>query len=72
LECSPKRGRRGEASRLEYFPEFFATLPFGEAVIIAQSFRRSGMLMKIAERIPFARRRFGQYEVIDFLAVLFG
>jgi hypothetical protein len=30
------------------------------------------MLMKIAERIPFARRRFGQYEVIDFLAVLFG
>jgi hypothetical protein len=41
-------------------------------VIIAQSLRRSGTFTKMAERIHFARRRFGQYEVIDFLAVLFG
>ena len=27
---------------------------------------------KIAEQVRFARRRFGRYEVIDFLAVLFG
>ena len=30
------------------------------------------MLTKISERVRFARRRFGRYEVIDFLAVLFG
>jgi hypothetical protein len=45
---------------------------FGEAVILSQSLRRSGILTKMAECIHFARRRFGQYEVIDFLAVLFG
>jgi len=45
---------------------------FGEAVILSQSLRRSGILTKMAEGRHFARRRFGQYEVIDFLAVLFG
>lgn len=45
---------------------------FGEVVVIAQSLRRRGVLEKICERIHFARRRFGHYEVIDFLAVLFG
>ncbi len=45
---------------------------FGEVVIIAQSLRRTGMLAKIFERVRFTRRRFGCYEVIDFLAVLFG
>src|SRR5947209_2857377 len=29
-------------------------------------------LTKISERVRFARRRFGRYEVIDFLVVLFG
>jgi hypothetical protein len=45
---------------------------FGEVVIIAQYLRRIGALTKIAERVRFARRRFGHYEVIDFLAMLFG
>jgi hypothetical protein len=45
---------------------------FGEAVLIAQSLRHNNVLAKITERIRFARRRFGHYEVIDFLAVLFG
>src|SRR5262249_16435496 len=45
---------------------------FGEAVIIAQYLQRIGVLAKISQRVRFARRRFGQYEVIDFLAVLFG
>src|SRR5947209_3831243 len=45
---------------------------FGEAVVIAQSLRRRDMLAKISERVRFARRRFGRYEVIDFVAVLFG
>ena len=45
---------------------------FGEVVIIAQSLRRRGLLAKISERVRFARRRFGRYEVIDFVAVLLG
>ncbi len=45
---------------------------FGEAVVIAQSLRRRGMLAKISERVRFARRRFGRYEVIDFVVVLLG
>jgi hypothetical protein len=34
--------------------------------------RKHGVLSKIPERVRFARRRFGRYDVIDFLAVLFG
>jgi hypothetical protein len=45
---------------------------FGEVVVIAQSLRHRGMLAKVSQRVRFARRRFGRYEVIDFLAVLFG
>jgi hypothetical protein len=44
---------------------------FGEAVLIAAYLRKHGVLTKISERVRFARRRFGHYEVIDFLAVLF-
>ena len=45
---------------------------FGEIVLISSSLRKHGVLSKINERVRFARRRFGHYEVIDFLAVLFG
>src|SRR5438876_8029720 len=45
---------------------------FGEVVLIAAHLRKHDVLSKIAERVRFARRRFGRYEVIDFLAVLFG
>lgn len=45
---------------------------FGEVVILAQYLHRIGVLAKMSERVRFARRRFGRYEVIDFLAVLFG
>ena len=34
--------------------------------------RKQGVLSAICERVRFARRRLGHYEVIDFLAVLFG
>jgi hypothetical protein len=44
----------------------------GEVVLIAAHLRKHDVLTKIAERVRFARRRFGHYEVIDFLAVLFG
>lgn len=45
---------------------------FGEVVLITEYLRKQGVLSKLSERVRFRRRRFGQYEVIDFLAVLFG
>jgi hypothetical protein len=45
---------------------------FGEVVLIVQYLRKYEILSTIAERVRFARRRFGHYEVIDFVAVLFG
>ena len=45
---------------------------FGEVVLIIEYLRKQGVLSKLGERMRFRRRRFGQYEVIDFLAVLFG
>jgi hypothetical protein len=45
---------------------------FGEAVLIVGYLKKLGVLDAIAERVRFARRRFGHYEVIDFVAVLFG
>ncbi|MGH2507819.1 MAG: hypothetical protein ACRDHZ_10530, partial [Ktedonobacteraceae bacterium] len=45
---------------------------FGEVVLMATHLRKRGVLTKISERVRFARKRFGCYEVIDFLAVLFG
>src|SRR5713226_7867795 len=50
-----------------------STLPwFGEATLIVEHLRKQGVLSAICEHVRFARRRFGHYEVIDFLAVLFG
>src|SRR5712691_4683488 len=45
---------------------------FGEVVLMAAHLRKHDVLTKIAEHVHFTRRRFGRYEVIDFLAVLFG
>jgi hypothetical protein len=45
---------------------------FGEATVIVEHLRKQGVLSAISERVRFARRRFGHYEVSDFLAVLFG
>jgi len=45
---------------------------FGEVALIVGYLRKHGVLSKISGRVRFARRRFGRYEVIDFLAVLFG
>jgi hypothetical protein len=44
----------------------------GEIAVVTSHLRKQGFLDKICERVRFARRRFGQYDVIDFLAVLFG
>ena len=45
---------------------------FGELTVIAHFLQQQGVLAAIAEHVRFARRRFGRYEVIDFVAVLFG
>jgi hypothetical protein len=45
---------------------------FGEMTLIAHHLQRQGVLAAIEEQVRFARRRFGRYEVIDFVAVLFG
>jgi hypothetical protein len=45
---------------------------FGEVVLLVTHLKKQGVLTKICERVRFARRRFGRYEIIDFLAVLFG
>jgi hypothetical protein len=45
---------------------------FGEVVMISRYLRKHGVLIKINEQVRFTRKRFGRYELIDFLAVLFG
>jgi len=44
---------------------------FGEVALIIPYLRKQGVLAAISARVRFTRR-FGHYEVIDFLAVLFG
>jgi hypothetical protein len=41
-------------------------------VLLVTHLKKQGVLTNLSERVRFARRRFGRYEVIDFLAVLFG
>ena len=45
---------------------------FGEVTVIVSHLHHQGVLATLSEQVRFARRRFGRYEVIDFLAVLFG
>ena len=45
---------------------------FGEVTLLAHHLNRLKILERISEQVRFARRRFGRYEVIDFVAVLFG
>jgi hypothetical protein len=45
---------------------------FEEVVLISRYLQQHGVLGKINEQVRFARKRLGQYEVIDFLAMLFG
>ena len=44
----------------------------GEVTLIARYLRCRGALAALEEQVRFARRRFGHYEVIDFVAVLIG
>src|SRR5258708_39094803 len=43
---------------------------FGEVTLLAHALTRLGLLSEISERVRFARKRFGTFEVIDFVVVL--
>jgi len=45
---------------------------FGEVALIAHTLTRLGVLSDISERVRFARKRFGTFEVIDFVVMLIG
>ncbi len=45
---------------------------FGEVTPIAHYLRHQGVFALIEERVRFVRRRFGHYDLIDFVAVLLG
>ncbi len=45
---------------------------FGEVALIAHTLTRQGLLSQISEQVRFSRKRFGTFEVIDFVVVLMG
>src|SRR5438876_7517816 len=45
---------------------------FGEVALIAHTLTRLSLLSEISERVGFSRKRFGTFEVIDFVVVLMG
>jgi hypothetical protein len=45
---------------------------FEEVAVVAQYLRHVSVLATIEERVRFARRRFGHYDLIDFVVVLLG
>src|SRR5258708_36739832 len=59
---------------IQITPDSRPTTPpwMGEVAAFAQVFTHTGILQTIQEQVRFARARFGQYEVIDFVAVLIG
>jgi hypothetical protein len=45
---------------------------FGEVAFLVHHLRQQGVLDAISAHVRVARRRFGRFEVLDFVAVLFG
>jgi hypothetical protein len=65
----------GSPVSIQTSPQSVSSTPqwFGEVLsVIAHDLRRLGMLLDITERVRFARRRFGHYDLIDFAVVLLG
>jgi len=62
------------AVTIQTSPQSIPSTPswLGEVTLLAGHLSRQGLLSKISEDVRFARRRFGHYEVIDFVAVLLG
>ena len=59
---------------LQTCPQDVPSLPawFAEVTLLAHHLTQRGILDAVCEQVHLARGRAGQYEVIDFLAVLFG
>ncbi len=45
---------------------------FGESVLLVSHLRKQNILDAISTQVRFARRRFGHFEGLDFVVVLFG
>src|SRR5271165_142925 len=62
------------AVKIQISAQSVPSLPawFGELTLLAHHLTQQHTLERIKEQVRFARRRFGQYDVIDFVAVLFG
>jgi hypothetical protein len=60
--------------RIQTSPQSVPSTPswLGEVTIVAHFLTRLGLLEKLAERVRFARARFGIYDTIDFVVVLIG
>ena len=56
-----------EASPIPSVPAWF-----GEVALLAHTMTRLGLLAEISEQVRFARKRFGTFEVIDFVVMLIG
>jgi len=60
--------------KVQIVPESVPSIPswLGEVTIVAHVFIQFELIPAIQERVRFARARFGQYDVIDFVVVLLG
>ncbi len=60
--------------RIQITPESMPATPswMGEVTAFAQVLKHTGILKAIQDRVRFARARFGQYDLIDFVVVLIG
>jgi hypothetical protein len=59
---------------IQITPESVPSTPswMGEVAAFAQVLTHTGILKKIQDQVRFARARFGQYDLIDFVVVLIG
>jgi hypothetical protein len=78
-EALPRQGRHirsmaHAAVTIQIASESVPSTPswMGEVAAFAQVLTYTGILKAIQEQVRFARARFGQYDVIDFVAVLIG
>jgi len=80
----PATGSCGKEGVLPNLPSFPADIQFsspsmpsvpswfGEVTVMARALARFGVLTAIQEQVRFAHARFGQYDLIDFVAMLIG
>lgn len=59
---------------IQITPESAPSIPswFAEVAAFAQVLTQAGILKVVQEQVRFARARFGQYDLIDFVVVLIG